>query len=188
MKFPFLKSFCLLFAAICVWNCSDASSPETEEKPTFKVCPEAGVEGAFHLTGGMDIIIYPDMVVTKGDGTLVGTFLITEGTTGSIIGISGKTLIQDIDLATLPREPVNTPAIVITAPSWYVKNANGEFIIRNDELGIVTDVHGNNIGLTDLSTAPVVTLYNGTDGGIMTIVNLDTLDFYNVGDRCTITP
>ena len=189
MKFPFLKSCCLIFAAACVWNCSDASSPETETAPSFKVCHEAGVDGAFHLTGGMDILIYPDLVVTKGDGTLVGTFLITEGTTGSIIGTSGKTLIQDIDLATLPREPVNTPAIVITGPSWYLKDATGEYIINSDELGTVNDIHGNLIGLADLTTAfPFTILYSTVDGSPMTTASLDTLKVYNVGDRCTITP
>ncbi len=190
MKFCRLKTLCLAFAALFAWNCSDsATASDDKTTPKFKVCPEAEGAGAFHLEGGMDVIIYPDYVVTNGDGVVIGNFMLTEGSVGSIIANSGKTLIQNIDLATLPIEPVNTEAIVITGPSWYLKDATGEYIIKNDEYGTVTDVRGNNVGLADIiTTLPLITLYSGIDGSVITTASIDTLKVFNIGARCTTTP
>ena len=191
MKFSFLKSFCIAIAATCVWNCSDSASPEDDSVvvPPYKICPEAGLSGAFHLSGGMDLIIYPDMVVTDGDGNTVGSFLITEPPfVGSIIATSGKTLLQGIDLMSLPVEQVNTAAIVISGTSWLVGYGKQQLVIRADEVGTVTDVHGNYVGLTDMTNFPLFSIYSGADGSLLTTVSIDTARVLNVGDRCTTTP
>ena len=58
MRFSFLKSCLIGIAALCAWNCSDSAAPEDDPAsgPAFKVCPEAGLSGAFHLSVGMDLI------------------------------------------------------------------------------------------------------------------------------------
>ncbi len=175
-------------AALGAWSCSDSITAEDPAPtPAFKVCPEAGENGAYHLQGGMDILIYPDLVVTNGEGTVVGSFLITNGTIGSIIGTDGRNLIQNVDLAGLTVEPVNTPAIVITGPSWYLKDGTGEYVIKNDEFGTVTDIMGNTIGVANLTALPTITIYS-PDGKLMTSGSTENMKIYNIGARCTVTP
>ncbi|WP_290746120.1 glycosyl hydrolase family 5 [Fibrobacter sp. UBA4309] len=188
MKMSFLKSVFLAMAALGAWSCSDSITAEDPAPtPAFKVCPEAGENGAYHLQGGMDILIYPDLVVTNGEGTVVGSFLITNGTIGSIIGTDGRNLIQNVDLAGLTVEPVNTPAIVITGPSWYLKDGTGEYVIKNDEFGTVTDIMGNTIGVANLTALPTITIYS-PDGKLMTSGSTENMKIYNIGARCTVTP
>ena len=191
MRFSFLKSCLIGIAALCAWNCSDSAAPEDDpvSGPAYKICPEAGLTGAFHLSGGMDLIIYPDMVVTDGDANIVGSFLITEPPfIGSIIATSGKTLLQGIDLMSLPVEQVNTAAIVISGTSWLVSNGKQQLVIRADEVGTVTDVHGNYVGLTDMTGFPLFIVYSATDGAPIATVSIDTAKVLNPGDRCTTVP
>ena len=191
MRFSFLKSCFIGIAALCAWNCSDSAAPEDDPAsgPAYKICPEAGLTGAFHLSGGMDLIIYPDMVVTDGDANIVGSFLITEPPfIGSIIATSGKTLLQGIDLMSLPVEQVNTAAIVISGTSWLVSNGKQQLVIRADEVGTVTDVHGNYVGLTDMTGFPLFIVYSATDGAPIATVSIDTAKVLNPGDRCTTVP
>lgn len=192
MKFSFTKSLLLAIPFLALLGCTAEPDPPGSgviEDPKVKICWEAGEFGAHHLSGGVDLLIYPDLVVMNGKGETVGRFLVVNGSIGNILGTDGSTLLQNVDLMTLPVEPVNFPAIIVNGPSWYAKDATGGYVIQNDQIGSVTDpITGDLIAQANFANLPFISIHNGADGSLITTFLSDTLAIYNVGDRCTYTP
>ncbi len=192
MKFSFTKSLWFAIPLFVLIGCTAEPDPPgagVTEDPKMKVCWEAGEFGAHHLSGGVDLLIYPDLVVMNGRAETVGRFLVVNGSIGNILGTDGGTLLQNVDLMSLPVEPMNFPAIIVNGPSWYAKDATGGYVIQNDANGTVTDpITGDLIAQANFANLPFISIHNGADGSLITTFLSDTLKIYNVGDRCTYTP
>ncbi|SHI90416.1 hypothetical protein [Fibrobacter sp. UWP2] len=179
MKRFFSKPFLLAGAAILAWNCSDSSSPSTDEEalPPI-VCSDAWVIQA----GNTSYVIYPDMVVTDAQGTTIGQLVLNDDQVShSIKDAEGKTIVESIDLSAIPVTVANWPTYKVRGEAWHAYDLTGDYIIYST--GDVYDGFDNLIGTADFTDPSATVIY--INNVPVTTVNLTTAHIFNKGDKCT---
>ena len=185
MKNKFIKSLLVAGAIVFAWNCSDDSS-------TAPKGPEYAVTStAWLLNAGDDYVIYPDGRVTNASGDVIGAIVFAENSTvGSIIDLQGNTLIESVDVSSLPILEPNTTVYTITGAVWHLQNESTDLLIYPSadgvSPGLVTDANGTTVGVFDFTTNTILAVDGVTT--LATGVDLSALPILQPGDKFTQEP
>ena len=185
MKNTFLKALLAAGAILFAWNCSDEST-------TAPKAPEYAVtSAAWLLSTDADYIIYPDGRVTNPEGDVVATINYIAGSTiGNIVDLQGVTLVEGVDVMSLPLLEKNTTVYAITGPVFHLVDETGDFLIypaaEGMVYGVVTDSNGATVGFFDYSTNTLVDLDIITP--ITQVSDIGSLPVLMPGDKFTKEP
>ena len=185
MKNTFLKALLAAGAILFAWNCSDEST-------TAPKAPEYAVtSAAWLLSTDADYIIYPDGRVTNPEGDVVATINYIAGSTiGNIVDLQGVTLVEGVDVMSLPLLEKNTTVYAITGPAFHLVDETGDYLIypaaEGMIYGVVTDSNGATVGFFDYSTNTLVDLDIITP--ITQVSDIGSLPVLMPGDKFTKEP
>jgi len=181
MRKHLFKYAALTAALFLAWNCSD----DDTKNPGSSQSTVAVYGNAWVLNAGKTYVIYPDRTVTDENGVTVGSFPYVDGEmVANIVGENGEILVENVDLTTLPfYEEANSTIYKIKDEAWHLNDATGDYLIYKD--GTVYDAENNLVALTDMSTAPVVTLFSVETQTAVTTADLSTLRKFQLGDKGT---
>lgn len=176
MKFPFFKSLVVAGALLCAWNCSNTSTDATE----LTLFADAWL-----FSADQDYLIYDDMHVTDAQGNHIGNIQMIEGTTtGVLFDLQGNVLVQSIDFSTLEKLTANTPLYTIQDVVYLYTNDDNDLLIYAD--GRTTDVNGNTVAQTDMTTGVITSIVDGST--IATVPDFSSLKLLFPGDFGTKSP
>lgn len=187
MKHPIMNLKYLLVAGLLgtlAWNCSEETTNSTINATLVGGLTVCSPARHLYVGEGQDYIIYPDNIVTDGQGTTIGLIKPNaDGITYSIVTAEG-TLFESVPLQDLEVLDPTMPTYKIHGDAWHLLTESLDYLIYLD--GMVYNANDELVAVADLTNLTAVSIYRVGDNALITTADFSNLHVFHLNDKCTV--